>query len=75
MKRKPSTIQDYEIMLRRHLVPFFSGCSLDRIETHLVADYLVASSMGVLASKTVSNQLTFLHGVLRFAMKRGWGAR
>jgi integrase len=72
MKRKPSTIQDYEIMLRKHLVPFFSGRSLDRIDTQLVADYLVTKQGDGLASKTVGNQLTFLHGVFRHAMKKGW---
>ena len=72
MKRKPSTIQDYEIMLRRHLVPFFTGRSIDRIDTQLVSDYLVAKQRGGLSSKTVGNQLTFLHGVFRHAMKKGW---
>ena len=72
MKRKPSTIQDYEIMLRRHLVPFFAGRSIDRIDTQLVSDYLVAKQRDGLKSKTVGNQLTFLHGVFRHAMKKGW---
>ena len=72
MKRKPSTIQDYEIMLRRHLVPFFAGRSIDRIDTQLVSDYLVAKQRDGLSSKTVGNQLTFLHGVFRHAMKKGW---
>ena len=72
MKRKPSTIQDYEIMLRRHLVPFFTGRSVDRIDTQLVSDYLVAKQRAGLSSKTVGNQLTFLHGVFRHAMKKGW---
>ena len=72
MKRKPSTIQDYEIMLRRHLVPFFAGRSLDRIDTPLVGDYLIAKQRDGLASKTVGNHLTFLHGVFSFAMKKGW---
>ncbi len=74
MKRKPTTIQDYEIMLRKHLVPFFRGRSLDRIDTQLVADYLVAKQLDGLASKTVGNQLTFLHGVFRHAMKKGWAS-
>ena len=72
MKRKPSTIQDYGIMLRRHLVPFFAGRSIDRIDTQLVSDYLVAKQRDGLSSKTVGNQLTFLHGVFRHAMKKGW---
>lgn len=74
MKRKPSTIQDYEIMLRKHLVPFFKGRSLEKIDTQLVADYLVAKQLDGLASKTVGNHLTFLHGVFRHAMKKGWAS-
>jgi integrase len=74
MKRKPTTIQDYEIMLRKHLVPFFAGRSLDRIDTQLVSDYLLAKQRDGLASKTVGNQLTFLHGVFRHAMKKGWAS-
>jgi site-specific recombinase XerD len=74
MKRKPSTIQDYEIMLRKHLVPFFAGRSLQRIDTQLVAEYLIAKQREGLSSKTVGNQLTFLHGVFRHAMKKGWAS-
>lgn len=59
MKRKPSTIQDYEIMLRKHLVPFFAGRSTDRIDTQLVGDFLLAKQRDGLSSKTVANQLTF----------------
>jgi hypothetical protein len=72
MKRKPSTVQDYRIMLTKHLCPFFGGRSLDRVEAQLVADYLVTKQRAGLSSKTVANQLTFLHGVFRYAMKKGW---
>jgi hypothetical protein len=54
MKRKPSTIQDYEIMLRKHLVPFFAGRSMDRIDTQLVGDFLLAKQRDGLSSKTVA---------------------
>ncbi len=72
MHRKQSTLQDYEIMLRRHFTPFFGGRSLDRVDTQLVADYLVAKKREGRSSKTVGNHLTFLHGVFRHAMKKGW---
>ena len=72
MNRKPTTIQDYRIMLRKHLAPFFGRRSLDRVDAELVADYLVAKQRDGFASKTVSNQLTFLHGVFRHGMKKGW---
>lgn len=74
MKRKPTTIQDYEIMLRKHLVPFFTGRSLERIDAQLVSEYLIAKQRDGLSPKTVSNQLTFLHGVFRHAMKKGWAS-
>lgn len=72
MRRKPATLQDYEIIARRHLVPFFSGRSLDRIDVQLVGDYLAAKRREGLATNTIKNQLTFLHGIFRYAMKKGW---
>ena len=72
MQRKQTTLQDYEIMLRVHLVPFFGGRTLDRIDVQLCSDYLVAKLQAGLAVKTVTNHMTLLHGVFRFAMKRGW---
>jgi integrase len=72
MNRRPTTLQDYTIMLRKHLVPFFAGRSLQRIDTQLIADYLIAKQRLGLKSKTVGKQLTFLHGVFRYAMKKGW---
>jgi hypothetical protein len=72
MQRKATTLQDYEIILRRHLVPFFKGKTMDRIDTHLCSDYLVAKLKDGLAVKTVTNHMTFLHGLFKFAMKKGW---
>ncbi len=72
MNRKPTTIQDYRIVLRKHLAPFFAGRSLDRIDVPMVDSYLVAKQRSGLASKTVANHLTFLHGIFRYAMKKGW---
>jgi integrase len=74
MRRKPTTVQDYEIILRLHLVPFFTGLSLDRITTQLVSDYLVAKQREGWAANSIANQLTFLHGIFKFAMKKGWAA-
>lgn len=74
MKRKATTLQDYAIILRRHLGPFFARRSLDRIDTALVSDYLTSKQRDGLASKTVSNHLTFLHGIFRHAMKKGWAS-
>jgi len=72
MERKATTVQDYTIMLSRHLAPFFAGRGLDRIDGDLVAAYRQAKLRDGLASKTVQNHLAFLHGVFNHAVKRGW---
>jgi excisionase family DNA binding protein len=70
-QRKRTTIEDYRGYLRRHLVPFFGERALDRIEPAHAEEYLHAK-LATLAPKTVTNHLTFLHGLLAFAVRRGW---
>lgn len=72
LERKPSTVQDYKLVLRKHLAPFFGAKAIDRIGPDDVAAYMHAKIGSGLSAKTVGNQLTFLHGVFRYAVKRGW---
>ncbi len=72
MGRKRTTIQDYRGYLRRHLIPSFGERTLDRIEPEHVDAYLHAKLGVGLSAKTVTNHLTFLHGLFRFAVKRRW---
>jgi integrase len=72
LERKPSTVQDYRIMLDRHLVPFFGARPVEHIEPDRVAAYMAAKRRMGLATKTVLNHVNFLHGVFAFAAKRGW---
>jgi len=72
MERKATTVQDYTIMLNRHLAPFFAGRGLDRIDGDLVAAYRQTKLSEGLAHKTVQNHLAFLHGIFNHALKRGW---
>lgn len=72
MERKPSTIQDYRIMLNRHLTPFFGERPLDRIKPDEVVAYMAAKQRAGLSSKTINNHLNFMHGLFRYAVKRGW---
>ncbi len=72
MQRKASTIQDYRIITRRHLSPHFQNTSIDRIKPADIEAYITAKSRAGLAVKTITNHLTFAHGVFRFALKRGW---
>jgi integrase len=72
MERKRTTIQDYRGYLRRHLVPFFGPRPLDKIDRAYVEGYLLRKKQDGLSSKTIQNQLNFLHGIFAFAIKRGW---
>jgi len=77
-RRKPSTVQDYRIILNKHLVPHFGTKPVDRIAARDVAGYIPAKSRGKdkggagLSHKTIVNHLNFAHGVFAFALKHGW---
>ncbi|MEJ7787835.1 MAG: site-specific integrase, partial [Solirubrobacteraceae bacterium] len=70
MRRKPTTIQDYRIILGRHLTPYFGRSALVRITTNQVSGYMTAKLNQGLSPKTINNHLNFLHGVFVFAVKR-----
>lgn len=70
-QRKRTTLADYEGYLRRHLVPWFGGRTVDRIEPEHVEAYMRAK-LEKLASKTVTNHLMFLHGLFAFSRRRRW---
>ena len=72
MERKATTIQDYRIMLRRHLAPFFGDRPLDKIDADSIGAYRQAKVRAGLSPKTIQNHLAFFHGVLGYAVKRGW---
>jgi hypothetical protein len=70
-RRKRTTIQDYHGYLRRHLVPHFGERTLDRIEPDHIERYMHVK-LAALSPKTVTNHLTFLHGLFAFALRRRW---
>jgi integrase len=72
LERKPTTIGDYRSMLRRHIEPFFGARALERIDSDRIRAFLAAKKKEGLATKTVINQLVFLHGLFAFALKRDW---
>jgi integrase len=73
--RKRSTVQDYQIILERHLVPFFGDRSLDSINRRSIEAYQQIKLTEGLAPKTVANHVRFLHGIYRHAVGREWAAR
>ncbi len=72
MERKPTTISDYRSMLRAHIVRFFGERPIEKVDPDRIAAFLVAGRRKGLSTKTISNQLVFLHGLFAFALKRGW---
>ena len=70
--RKQSTLQDYTLIVRRHLLPVLGGLPLERITPALVADYVTSKLREGLAPKTVTNHLNLLHSIFAHAVKRGW---
>jgi integrase len=72
LERKPSTLGDYRSILRAHAVPFFGARPLERIEPDELRRYIAAKKSAGLATKSVTNQLIFMHGLFAFAVKRGW---
>lgn len=71
MERKRSTVQDYRIMLDRHLGPHFAAKPIDRITADDIAAYMARKAREGLATKTIANHLNFAHGVFAYAVKRG----
>ena len=74
MQRKRTTVQDYRIMLRRHLGPFFGKRALGVIEPSYIGNYIATKRRAGLAMKTVTNHRQFAHGVFAFSVRRGWVA-
>ena len=72
MERKPSTTQDYRIILKNHLVPFFGTRAIDKLTADDVTAYLHRKARAGLARQSIVNQINFLHAIFKYSMKRGW---
>ncbi|HYN49826.1 MAG TPA: tyrosine-type recombinase/integrase, partial [Thermoleophilaceae bacterium] len=72
MDRKATTIKDYRGYVHGHFEPFFRDRPIDRIDEGWVAAYLKHKRGKGLSAKTVHNHLNFMHGLFKFAVKRGW---
>jgi integrase len=65
---KPSTTIDYEVTLRRHLVPFFGSRKLATIAPAHIDAYITAKTR-TLSPKTVTNHLALLGVMLKVAKR------
>jgi integrase len=70
--RKKTTISDYRSTLRVHLVAFFGGRSLDKIDVQLVEAFIAAKQREGKAPKSISNYVGLLYSIFAYAEKRGW---
>ncbi|MFN8160582.1 MAG: site-specific integrase [Solirubrobacterales bacterium] len=71
LERKPSTVQDYRGILRQ-IARFFGSRGVDQIRPADVTEHAAAKGAEGRSTKTIANHLNFLHGLLAFAVKRGW---
>jgi integrase len=65
---KRSTRIDYELTLRRHLIPFFGDDDLRAIDPATVDAYIAAKT-GKLAPKTITNHLRLLGVLFKVALR------
>ena len=72
LQRKPTTIQDYRIILRKHLVPFFGEKTIERITVADCDAFMHAQLDAGVSPKSLHNRLNLLHGIFGFGVKRGW---
>jgi integrase len=72
MERKATTIVDYRGYVRGHFAPFFGDRPISRIDESWVSAYLKHKRSRGLSAKTVQNHLNFMHGLFKFAKRRGW---
>jgi integrase len=75
-RRKHSTVQDYEIIARLHLVPFFGeSVRIEKVSPDKVSAFIGYQRRARLAYNSIRNQTNFLHGVFGFSVCKGWVGR
>jgi integrase len=60
--------------LRNHIVPFFAGREIAKIEPRDIERY-IAAKRKTLAIKTIRNHVNTMHSIFEIAMRRGWCQR
>lgn len=69
--RRPSTVQDYRIMLRTHLVPSFRS-PLALVTTADVETFIRRQLSDGAARQSVLNRVNLLSGICGHAVRQGW---
>jgi integrase len=71
LNRRAQTVQDYRIMIRKHLVPYFGDTPLADIDPNKVEAFFRQQIDSGLAHSTVANQANLLGAIFAYAVKRG----
>lgn len=71
LKRKPSTVQDYGIILGK-AERGLPKKAINALNADDIGAYIAAMQAEGLSPKTINNRLNFLHGLFSFAVRRGW---
>jgi integrase len=70
--RKATTLDNYQAMLRAHLLPRFGELIVDRVRKSDVEDFMGALAEAGKAEKTRSGIFKLLSQVLTYAKRQGW---
>jgi integrase len=65
------TLNDYEGILRVHLLPFFGGRSLERVSAVEVESYISVKLREGRSRKTIEHHLGLLSSIFRYAVRHG----
>ncbi len=69
---KPSTVNSYNCIIEKHLIPFFGDIQLGHIHSVLIEKDFKAQLSGRISSKTVRNILVLLQTMLNSAVSWGY---
>ena len=72
MGRKPSTLRSYRSVLANQIEPRLGAQAISRVAPEDIDRFIAACLHDGLQPKTVSNTLGLLHGVIEYAVRRGW---
>ena len=73
--RSPLTVEDYRSAVRVHFDQFFGVASIDRVSSVDIERYMAEERRAGRSMKSVSNDLTLLSSIFRYAIRRGWRTR
>lgn len=72
LERKPTTLDNYRVILRAHLLPRFGELPINRVRKRDIEVFMATLSEAGLAPRTRSGIFKLLSQVFTFAGRHGW---